>query len=77
MSDPDAAVSVLSAEHCRAIVEEVGERLRYALPPALDLPARLAELLERLAEQDHEAPSMVPSLEEIETAGAARLIDAA
>ncbi len=77
MSDPDAAVSVLSAEHSRAIREEVGERLRNALAPASDLPARLAKLLERLAEQDREAPSIVPSLEEMETAGPERLVEAA
>ncbi len=77
MSDLDAVASVPSAEHCRAIREEIGERLRCALAPASDLPARLAELLGRLAEQDRDAPSIVPSLEEMEIAESKRLVEAA
>jgi len=67
MSDVDAAVSRLDSEHCRAICEEIGARLCHALPPTTsDLPARIAELLARLVELDHGAPSIVPSLEEME-----------
>ncbi len=77
MSHNHPAVSVPGPEHYRAICQEIGERLRYALPPASDLPTRLAELLQRLAEQDHDAPSIVPSFEEMEIAGAGRLVEAA
>ena len=71
------AASVLDPEHCRAICDEVGERLRYALPPASELPERLASLLQRLAEQDHDAPSIVPSLEVMEIAKSDALTAAA
>jgi hypothetical protein len=67
MADADAAVSELDSEHCRAICEEIGARLRHALPPTTsDLPVRIAELLARLVEQDHGAPPIAPSLEEVE-----------
>jgi hypothetical protein len=67
MADADAAVSELDSEHCRAICEEIGARLCLALPPTTsDLPVRIAELLARLVELDHGAPSIVPSREEVE-----------
>jgi hypothetical protein len=51
-------------EHCRAICDEIGERLRLILKPeAAELPERLSRLLQRLAEMEHEpAPSIVPSM---------------
>jgi hypothetical protein len=55
----------LSSEHCRAICDEIGERLAFILKldkPA-DLPPKLAELLERLSLQDCESPSIVPMLD--------------
>jgi hypothetical protein len=55
----------LSSNHCRAICEEIGERLALALPPASELPPRLAALLDRLALLDHEAPSIAPSIEDM------------
>jgi hypothetical protein len=62
MSESDAAVSGLGPEHCRAICDEIGEQLRYSLAPTTSgLPLRIAELLASLAEQDHDAPSIVPS----------------
>jgi len=77
MADADAAVSELDSEHCRAICEEMGARLRHALPPTTsDLPVRIAELLARLVEQDHGAPPIVPSLEEVEIESG-RLVEAA
>jgi hypothetical protein len=53
--------------HCRAICEEIGDRLRMALGPApRALPVRLQLLLGQLALQDRElAPSIVPSLEDL------------
>jgi hypothetical protein len=53
--------------HCRAICEEIGDRLRIALgagPGAL--PARLRLLMDQLAQQDRGlAPSIVPTLEDM------------
>jgi hypothetical protein len=54
--------------HARAICEEIGERLRETLNRAVPhhLPPRLQHLIERLAAADHdEAPSIVPSLDDI------------
>jgi hypothetical protein len=55
--------------HARAICEEIGERLRVRLRHAMPttLPPRLQELIDRLAAADHHAaPSIVPSLDDIE-----------
>jgi hypothetical protein len=53
----------LDSEHCQAICEEVGERLRILLErEACEPPLRLRLLLDRLAELDHEAPSIVPAI---------------
>ncbi len=53
--------------HCRAICDEIGERLQFMLhTDATDLPAGLQILIDRLAEQDREqAPSIVPDLDEM------------
>ena len=49
--------------HCRAICDEIGDRLRIALAPGAALPIRLQILLAQLAAQDRElAPSMVPAV---------------
>ena len=62
MSDPHS----ISSEHARAICGEIGERLRYALrDDYADLPPRLRELVSRLAELDCEAPSLVPSMDDM------------
>jgi hypothetical protein len=59
---------VLAPKHCRAICDEVGARLALVLRPATsDLPPRLAELLDRLALMDHDAPSIAPSIEDMVT----------
>ena len=56
----------ISSEHARAICAEIGDRLRFALrDDYADLPPRLRELVSRLAELDYEAPSLVPSLEDM------------
>ena len=48
--------------HCRAICDEIGERLQTILrPDASNLPHRLQVLIDRPADQDRElAPSIVP-----------------
>ena len=55
----------IDSSHCRAICDEIGERLRRILDrEATALPPRLQLLLERLAEQDLvEAPSIAPSID--------------
>ena len=60
-----STATTLSSKHCRAICDEIGERLALVLRPATELPPRLKELLDRLALLDHEAPSIVPSIEEM------------
>jgi hypothetical protein len=48
-------------EQCRAIRNEIGERLRGALADdAAPLPSRLEGLVERLTELDGGAPSIAP-----------------
>jgi hypothetical protein len=55
--------------HCRAICDEIGERLRYALrQDALDIPPRLIALIDKLAEMEH-MPSIVPSIEAMSSSG--------
>jgi hypothetical protein len=52
----------LDSEHCQAICEEIGERLRILLDrECSDLPLHLEVLLSRFAELDHDAPSIVPA----------------
>jgi hypothetical protein len=57
----------IDSSHCRAICDEIGERLRAILAPETpEMPARLQMLLDRLAEQDRElAPSIVPSMDDM------------
>jgi hypothetical protein len=54
----------IDSSHCRAICDEIGERLRAILARETpEMPAQLQLLLDRLAEQDRElAPSIVPSM---------------
>lgn len=55
----------LGSQHCRAICEEIGERLAIDLRPPTELPPHLADLIARLALLDHDAPSIVPDIEDI------------
>jgi hypothetical protein len=52
--------------HCKAICDEIGERLRSVLGPHfIDTPAVLTDLLNRLREVEaRESPSIVPSIHE-------------
>jgi len=45
--------------HSRAIVREVGERLRGSLKPVPELPARLKMQFDRLRELEEQSPSIV------------------
>ena len=53
--------------HCRAICEEIGERLRTILrPETAAVPPRLQVLIDRLADQDRELePSIAPDLDDM------------
>ena len=68
-----AADLLLDHTHCRAICDEIGERLRAALKPDLsELPPRLLALMEKLARleidndvQSVRAPSIAPAIDEM------------
>jgi hypothetical protein len=57
----------IDSGHCRAICDEIGDRLRIALDKeAGAIPPRLQMLIDRLAELDREqAPSIVPAMDDI------------
>jgi hypothetical protein len=65
MPNRNAEALALDHAHCRAICDEIGERLREVLKPeALEIPQRFVMLLDRLAKLE-EAPSIVPSIDEM------------
>jgi hypothetical protein len=57
----------LDSSHCRAICDEIGERLRMILDhEAAPLPPRLQLLMLRLFEQDMaQAPSIAPAIDDM------------
>jgi hypothetical protein len=57
----------IDSGHCRAICDEIGDRLRVVLDrEAGALPPRLQMLIDRLAELDREqAPSIVPAMDDM------------
>jgi hypothetical protein len=58
----------IDSEHCRAICDEIGYRLRSILERDVPkLPAYLLQLLSRLEDQEAcmQAPSIVPSIEDM------------
>jgi hypothetical protein len=76
MSNRSAAGLLLDHTHCRAICDEIGERLRDILKrEVLEIPPRLLELIDKLAQleikeisQLEHAPSLVPSIDEMTVA---------
>jgi hypothetical protein len=65
MPNRNAKASALEQTHCRAICDEIGERLRLVLKPnASEIPPGLRALIDRLAGLD-EAPSIVPSIDDM------------
>jgi hypothetical protein len=58
----------IDSVHCSAICEEIGYRLsEFLKTETSDLPPQLKLLLKRLRQQDREeAPSIVPSLDDME-----------
>jgi hypothetical protein len=67
MSEKSVANIQIDQTHCRAICDEIGDRLREILRRKTAGPSpRLQYLLERLAESDGDfAPSVVPSIEDM------------
>ena len=60
------ALQPADSEHCRAICDEIGDRLRDILDRDDQAPSPyLLRLVSRLGELDHDAPSIVPSIEDI------------
>ena len=57
----------IDSGHCRAICDEIGDRLRAMLDREIPaMPLRLRLLMDRLAEQDSElAPSIAPSMDDM------------
>jgi hypothetical protein len=57
----------IGSKHCRAICDEVGERLRQHIDRTTTSPSRkILGLLRELEVRELEAPSIVPSLEDME-----------
>jgi hypothetical protein len=56
----------ITSKHCRAICDEVGERLRQYLDrSATAPPQKIMALLRELELSELQAPSIVPSLEDM------------
>ena len=49
--------------HSRAIVRDIGERLRVSLKPEPELPTRFKKQIDRLREAEEPSQSIVPSAE--------------
>jgi hypothetical protein len=49
--------------HSRAIVREIGEKLRASLEPEPELPANVRMQIDRLRELEEQSPSIVPDAE--------------
>jgi hypothetical protein len=67
MSSQKALPLRMDSGHCRAICDEIGDRLRILLDKdAGAIPQRLRLLIDRLAELDGQrAPSIVPAMDDM------------
>ena len=67
MSNQKALPLRIDSGHCRAICDEIGDRLRILLDKeAGEVPQHLRLLLDRLAELDGvPAPSIVPAMDDM------------
>jgi hypothetical protein len=67
MSSQKALALRIDSGHCRAICDEIGDRLRILLDrEASEIPQRLQLLIDRLAELDGgKTPSIVPAMEDL------------
>jgi hypothetical protein len=59
-----AGRATIESEHCRAICDEIGNRLREIL--RRDAPEPSAHLLQLLSRFEQKAPSAVPTLEDMQ-----------
>jgi hypothetical protein len=50
-------------KHSRAIVQEIGERLRACLKEEPELPGNLRTQIDRLRELEEQSPSIIPAAE--------------
>jgi len=65
MSNLTTAHISIDSVHCRAICDEIGERLRYVLKREVsEIPPHLLILIDKIAELEF-APSIVPSISEM------------
>jgi hypothetical protein len=53
----------IDPEHCRAIGQEIGERLRPVLTPEPEVPANLEARIDRLRALEGASPSIVPDMD--------------
>ena len=53
----------LDSKHSRAIVQEIGERLRAFLQEEPEAPERLRTQIDRLRELEEQSPSIIPAAE--------------
>jgi hypothetical protein len=67
MSSQKALPLQMDSGHCRAICDEIGDRLRILFDKdAGEIPQRLRLLVGRLAELDgQQAPSIVPAMDDM------------
>jgi hypothetical protein len=67
MSSQKALPLQIDSGHCRAICDEIGDRLRILLDKETgEIPPRLRLLIDRLAELDgRQAPSIVPAMDDM------------
>jgi hypothetical protein len=47
--------------HRRAIVREIGKKMRASLKPEPELPARFKTQIDRLRELEEQSPSIIPA----------------
>ena len=53
----------IDSKHSRAIVQEIGERLRAVLKEEPECPGSLRTQIDRLRELEEQSPSIVPAAE--------------
>jgi hypothetical protein len=53
----------MDPKHSRAIVQEIGERLRSFLKEEPELPGSLGAQIDRLRELEEQSPSIIPGAE--------------
>jgi len=53
----------IDPKHSRAIVQEIGERLRAVLKEEPECPGSLRTQIDRLSELEEQSPSIIPAAE--------------